>query len=241
MPIALDASSDGGSSGTSPLAWNHTCTGSNLILIVGVTVRAGAIANCTGVTFNSVPLAVLGLKKAFGQGQASLWYLVAPPSGTHQISVAFTGNPTLIAEAGAVSFTGVKQTGQPDASAQGSGASATPNINVNTVADKCWVISQLYKAVSTEATPSKTQRWSHALSTTDWGAGQDTNGPKTPAGTQNLGWTTTGTPNYAIVIASIAPIASSILKVAGVAQASILKVSGVSNATAKKVEGVANV
>ena len=60
MAIAYNVASTGTYTGTSPLTWSHTCTGSNLILIVGVIVESSSSnQNCTGVTYNGVAMTLI--------------------------------------------------------------------------------------------------------------------------------------------------------------------------------------
>jgi hypothetical protein len=193
MAIVLDATSKGSATSTSPLQWNHTCTGSNLVLIVGVNVCVSvpnSNADCSSVTYNGVNLTLLGSKRSNGIVQASLWYLLNPATGSNAISIDFSGTDAR-SDAGAVSWTGVAQSSQPDAVAGNTGSSTNPSLTVTTVADNCWVIGVECSAGTPTVTAGLTSRQSLSTGNTILSRGnlQDTNGVKTPAGDQTVNWT----------------------------------------------------
>ena len=58
--IAFDATANGQDSNVASLTWSHTCTGSDLVLIVGVSTRGGdGDAVPTGVTYNGVAMTLI--------------------------------------------------------------------------------------------------------------------------------------------------------------------------------------
>jgi len=212
MAIQFDSSSNGTTTSTSPLKWNHICTGTNLVLIIAVVVRASSGPNCTGITYNNISLTLLGSKRTTGaspNAQISLWYLLNPAIGSNEISVSFTGS-TVSCNAGAVSWTGVSQSGQPDAvNGVSNGVSANPSITITTISDNCWVVGGL--ASTRSPTPVLTDRWTGAVSL-NFGSLEDTNGNVTPAGDQVVSWTSTTT-LYGISVASFSPADETITSV----------------------------
>src|SRR6476619_6975756 len=99
MAVAFDAvgpSSAGagaaGVSGAGALTWSHTCTGSQLLLLVGVGV-GGAISdgNTVAVTYNGVSMTDCGAGKihtnAGTLGFVQLFYLIAPATGANTVSI----------------------------------------------------------------------------------------------------------------------------------------------------------
>jgi hypothetical protein len=146
--IALDSADPGATlaSGTS-FSFNHTCTGSNLILFVNV--AAGDVhTDPSSVLYNSVNLTLITSVDSTNAGRISQWYLLGPTTGTHSIQVNFAAthvNPY----ASGISYTGAKQSGVPDAQ-----TTAAPTgqdhvtMTLTTVADNCWVTCAVASSVS---------------------------------------------------------------------------------------------
>ena len=90
MAVTLDSTSKGGSTPllSSSLTFAHTCSGDDRILVVMVWEN-NTVNNPTGVTYNSVSLT--RLTSVSKNENLSLWYLLSPDTGTHNI-VASYGN-----------------------------------------------------------------------------------------------------------------------------------------------------
>jgi hypothetical protein len=210
MAIGLDVATNGGTATSSPLTWNHTCTGSNLILIVGVSINCESGTPSISVpTYNSLPMTLIGSQRNTGRANdiVALYYYIGPATGTHAVSVAFGGS-TIICGGVSVSYTGVNQSGQPDAVAGlGSQTGANPSLTVTTVANNSWVVGVCED--SSAITAGLTSRGGATLGdgfTTYYFNLEDTNGPKTPAGNQTVNWTAaSGT--WGGQAASFAPLA----------------------------------
>lgn len=140
MAIAYDATSKGAAATPLTLTVSHTCTGSNLLLTASVLWFDSAAKTLSGVTYNGVAM-TLGTSNASGNYKHSMWYLINPATGTHDIVATWSGaindNATLIG----ASYTGAKQSSQPDATATDSSASGTIlTTNITTVADSCMLV-----------------------------------------------------------------------------------------------------
>lgn len=141
MAIAYDASATATVVDTS-LTYSHTCTGSNRGLVVFLNNNTGS-ATITGVTYNGVAMTQL---HAFQNSDANTYlysfYLLNPASGANNIVVS--ANTSTNMNAISMSFTGVAQSGQPDASgtvtaAVAPGAGQTKAIT--TVAANSWMMA----------------------------------------------------------------------------------------------------
>lgn len=114
MAVTLDAvgpsSAGQGQANTTTINWNHTVSGSNRLLIVGVAVGGGTTSATTSVTYNSVSMTSAGRIFADNQndGYTQLFYLVAPATGTNTVVV--TCNESHDLSGGSTSFNGVDQT-----------------------------------------------------------------------------------------------------------------------------------
>lgn len=108
MAIAYDTNSDfgGWQAGATSKTWSHTCSGSDRILVVYVTVSPGVgSVEPTSVTYNGVSLTKLG-SVAGSSSNIGLWYLLAPASGANNIVVTFASATAWYSWA--QSFNGVK-------------------------------------------------------------------------------------------------------------------------------------
>lgn len=137
MAVAFDnATSTQTTAGTDPITFAHTCTGTNLLLIVvTMAVDFPPSESVIGVTYNSVAMTEI---PNFGglYNDASLdvrlqgWYLVAPATGSNTVSVdwsAGAGERACIA----ASFTGVDQSTPVENGTNSTGTSTSPSINVS--------------------------------------------------------------------------------------------------------------
>lgn len=149
MALAVDVvSSIALQSNANPWTWSHTVSGANRILVVAVSSYTNLP---TGVTYNGVAMTnVAGASIDGGSQCSSLWYLIAPDTGAHNVVVNFSGGQ--YGRAAAISFTGAAQTGQPDAAAEAdSSHDATSSLAITTVAADCYIIDAIALASSPTA------------------------------------------------------------------------------------------
>jgi len=217
MTIALDTTSSAGNQSSYPITISHTCTGSNLLLIVGITCASTAQAVISTVTYNALGMTqIAAVDEHTNQNRQSwLFYYIGPATGAHNIVVSFTTPPDTFTSVGAASYTGAKQSGQPDQSGTStSGASTVTSASksITTVADNCWMVGVSCNGGGTTDTANggTTLRLSVYQRTV---VGyelylMDTNGPLTPAGANSLGYTWSGgAARQNTIVASISPAA----------------------------------
>lgn len=171
------------------------------ILFVGVVGAVAVSNNITGVTYNGVSLTLVNEIRVPSDRWVSLWYLINPATGSNNVVVS--SSPSEYIQSDAITYSGAKQTGQPDASTTDSATSVTTRTtSVTTVADNCWTVMMSDPnnggGTAGTGTVKRTER-----STTGQGL-YDSNGPITPAGSTSLIVNFTSG-NYACVMASIAP------------------------------------
>lgn len=191
--IAFDAASNSGyQAAQSSYSWNHTCTGTNLYLTVGIAMLSIS-QTVTSITYNSVNLVLLGVRSSItGACRIELWGLVAPATGTNSIAVTLSGS---IASAGcATSFTSVNQSLPTEAYNSGQATNvgaADATVNVTTVADNDWTVDIV--ATDDTAITVGTGQTSRANVTGAGGSGaMSTKGPNTPPGAFTMYWTNIG-------------------------------------------------
>ncbi len=124
MSIQLDTTTDGGANTAS---WNHTCTGSGLILFVAFATGGG-----TSVTYNGVAMTQISTPSA----HLELFYLINPDVGTNTVSVT-TGLTDF--RGMSASYSGVSQTSFPDSLMSSSTSNALFTLANNVIADDCWI------------------------------------------------------------------------------------------------------
>lgn len=141
MAVAFDAvgpdatGADVNSSAT--LSWNHTCSGSNRLLVVSVSMgNSPDTSITTSVTYNGVSMTSLTAPVHGNSGTAGyvqLFYLVAPATGTNTVAVTVSTSVDAIT-GGSVSFTGVNQSTPLNGTTTntGTGTSASVSVTTNT-------------------------------------------------------------------------------------------------------------
>lgn len=109
--ISTDAvsSADGTNHNANSLTWSHTVgSGSNRILLVGITTRDGNVV-VNSVTYGGTNLTLIGVEADNGKKvRMEMWKLIAPNVGTADIVVSLSASKRVVG--GAVSLTGVNQT-----------------------------------------------------------------------------------------------------------------------------------
>lgn len=195
MAIAFDAASGGNVNPSTSLTVSHTCTGADRVLFVAVVGDRTDIV--TGVTYAGTAMSLVDKIHPLGD-ETSRWLylyaLTAPSTGANNIVASASSSCYL--EINAASYTGVSQSGQPDAYASASGQSNS----VTTTADNSWVVgAQVDVAGAITAGSGTTLR-----NTVLVAAIGDSGSAVTPAGSKTLTFAGPGT-NDGIIVASFAP------------------------------------
>jgi hypothetical protein len=208
MALAFDAASTAKiSNNATTITWSHTCTGSELGLLVGVSYRNDVAQTITGVTYNGVAMTSVGTIANGGTVAVDIWKLSAPASGAHNVVVTFSANVGR-AVTGAVSFTGAHQT---TASLTGTFASATgtstaPSVAVTSAAGEIVLDTVGINSSTVDATvgAGQTSLWNDV--TANGGADKEGAG-STEAGAASvtMSWTTGSSHVWAIGGVSVVP------------------------------------
>jgi hypothetical protein len=187
--IAVDATaSTFSASNASSLTWSHTVgAGFNRILVVGTS--AAGLTSVSSVTYGAAALTRINATSSSSSETTEMWYLLAPPAGTANIVVTFSGSDSVAA--GSVSFTGVSQSTPLGTSASASGAGGTPSVTVASATNQVVIdtITDYADKSSLTAGASQTQRWnvtSGAGGKTDVISGGST---KAGAASTTMSWT----------------------------------------------------
>lgn len=128
MGLAYDNTTTYQSPNETVSTFSHTTSGSNRILFVSVTINGGGAANISGVTYGGVSMtAVTGSPIEFvgNNIELSAWYLINPSSGANNVVVTSTsGRDKAIV---ATSYSGAKQSGQPEVTNAANTSPITPS------------------------------------------------------------------------------------------------------------------
>lgn len=152
--IALDAVTNGGISAS----FSHTCSGTNRLLLV--TLHTAASSGVTA-TYNGVSMNALGSRLSYSSGALYLWvfYLLAPATGSNTVSISGAGS----CRTSAISYTGVKQSGFPDAVAYlENQTSSTVTGTVTPTVPGCWMTVVAVQGGSVSSYTNATQRVSNS-------------------------------------------------------------------------------
>lgn len=100
MAIAVDATSASSGTAGTTVTWSHTCTGSDLVLVV--LAGGTTLLDVSDVTYNGV--AMTEVASVGTQRDEKIYVLEDPATGAHDIVVTKTSGEEC--DAGAISFTG---------------------------------------------------------------------------------------------------------------------------------------
>lgn len=113
------------------LSWSHTVSGSDRILIVGVSVNGNTAVST--VTFAGTALTNIASANQGSSVSVSLWYLVNPAAGTGTVTVTTSGSARFVA--GAVSYTGVNQSSPLGTAVTDKGSASSASLTTTSVAN----------------------------------------------------------------------------------------------------------
>ena len=111
LAAALDTTSNGSTTGSS-ITISHTTSGSERLMLVGISMDRESGDSVTSVTYNGIgnALSLVGvIDDGDGNVRVEIWKITAPDTGTHDVVVSFSGAVTGGAIAGVSTFTGVDQ------------------------------------------------------------------------------------------------------------------------------------
>lgn len=239
MAIAFDAASNGTAVATS-LTVAHTCTGSNLLLYAYVHSNLSTDFAITA-TYNSVSMTAVtsGFLNSASNGRQTNFYLINPATGANNI--VFTPNASANMTSVNTSYTGAKQSSQPDASGTVSSsisAGGTQTLSITVVAANSWIVASAHGAGDLpNASTGFTSRGTNGNS-----RGGDSNGPLS-AGSNSSSVTNSGAgaESVSMIGISIAPVPvgpANVKTVNGLAVASVKTVNGLAIASVKSINGL---
>lgn len=160
MALAYDTATNSATADGSQtaLSWSHTCTGSNLILIVGLSFRTlGSVPTNVAVTYNGVGMTQVSTTQSAGVTASAMFYLANPATGSNTVAASWTNNNWCVG--GAASFTGSAGTvGTP--ATFGSTSTTNPTVTVTSATGEIVIDTMATAGASSEtAGANQTARW----------------------------------------------------------------------------------
>ena len=209
MTITYDTSADKGGLGTSATpSTTYTCGGVNRIVFVFLTTTS-TTDNITGISYAGVSMT----RATFGAnvtsiGTAYVYYLINPSTAAGASVTISKSDAVQTTYCQIISYTGAKQSAQPDASNTFSDIASTSSTHsLTTVADKSVVVmlgASSTGAVSPGAGSTQRQAWGAGDGMFIFDSGNT--GITPPASTSMSATATSG--NWSIAMVSIAPLAA---------------------------------
>lgn len=241
--IAFDATGNGGEQIGSSDSFAFTTTGSDRLLWGALCKEdAGTVSS---MSYNSVALTQAVAKTYTARTEyATLWYLAGPATGSNTFSGTYSASVNGMLSA--MSYSGCKQTGIPDATASGEANATSITVAVTTVANNSWAV---WGAYSQRAITAGTNTVVRNGNTRQPACG-DNNGAITPAGsysmTLNIG---SGGNVVAMAVASFAPTGATYtidanagtFTLTGIATGLLIGINMVASVATFTLTGIANI
>ncbi len=134
----LNVTIDTTSVGTTPIGASsdtvsHTTSGSDRLMLVGISFGSDQGDTVSSVTYNGTALTLVGAldNSDNAASRVEIWSLVAPDTGTNNLDVTFSGTNHKGATIGVMTFNGVGQTTPLGSFASAEGDSSNPSANVS--------------------------------------------------------------------------------------------------------------
>lgn len=196
MAIARDIHTTAVKASASSWTMSHTCTGSDLYLVVGMFLDDTTVDKITGVTYNSVAMTRLSINNPGANRQVLQYGLLGPSTGANNVVVSLSSANS--GDLHAISYTGVGDGGSTGGSDNVSTSTTASSSHTTNAAD-CWIVSMVRDA-SGAPTSGTNCTFLDADSTMD----ADSNASVGAAGSKTVAYTGTGGA-YSNCFTSIAP------------------------------------
>lgn len=203
MPIAFDASSLLTETTGASATFSHTTAGSNKILFVGVLILTSNDL-LTGITYAGVAMTRVNTLSFSTTRRIYLYALHAPAAGANNVVVSFSSSTNSYCIAS--SYTGAKQTSTVDSQiTNGFTTTGTLTTTTTTIDDNCWLIMMARTESGVPYMAAGSGTLLRQNNTNNSIAIFDSNGARTPAGSQSLQTTQPTDGSTGHCLASFAP------------------------------------
>lgn len=201
MAVAFDNSAVGGIPILSGTPYSFTTSGSDRLLLIGLATPGGS-DNISSVTYNGVAMTRYVQAVDASNYSIYLYYLLNPASGANNYVV--TGSGVIFGQV--VSYTGVSQTGFPDAGSTNQSTGTSQTTSLTTVANNCWVFAFFEFNVSQSGIPAAGAGTTIRQSQLSIFYSVDSNAAISPAGSTSLSLINGSNTQNTSIIVSLAPV-----------------------------------
>jgi hypothetical protein len=205
MAATFDATANSKVLNATSLTFSHTCTGTNLVLIVGTGTDGGiGIANITYAAVGITPISAITSPGGFNG--AEQWGKIAPATGANNVVITADSATGIVG--GSVSASGADQSTGWGAATTANGTDAAPTVNV-TSETGALVVDAHSNGVNTPGNPTVTVHASQVQRWNDYNANKNRGAGSTEAGaaTVTMSWTLSGSEEWCISGVGIKPAA----------------------------------
>ncbi|NIS81878.1 MAG: hypothetical protein GTO14_17080, partial [Anaerolineales bacterium] len=201
--VVEDVSVGTTSGGSSITIIAHQASGSDRFMLVGVSLNNDSYETVTGITFNGIPLTLVGTEAKSDDARVEIWSLVNPDLGNHDVEITFSEAIYRQAIAGVVTFSGVDQTSPLGTFASAKADGTLASVDVPSATD------ELVFGIVAAETPSgltvgsgQTEHWNVVA-----GGGKTEGAGSTEAGaaTVTTSWALGSSDHWAVAGVSIRP------------------------------------
>ncbi len=131
--VAIDTASSGTTTGSS-VTIPHTTSGTNRLMLVGVSMAPKSGYTVSSITYNGDNLSVVGTRQESDKARIEIWSLIAPDTGAHDVVVTLSSSDHEGAAVGVMTFTGVDQSTPLGTFTSAIDDSDSPSVNVTSAA-----------------------------------------------------------------------------------------------------------
>ena len=204
--IGVDATSSGGADDTQSVTIPHTTSGTDRLMLVGVSINDDEYETVSSITYGGSALTRVGAidnsRSGGDDARVEIWQLLAPETGMHDVVIRFSAPLEEQAVVGVMTFTGVDQ-GSPlgtFASSENDPSPAKVTVSSAPYDLVFGVVASEYGAITTGW--GQAERWNlRPDSDETYGAGSTRAG----ASSVVLQWTLTSSPHWAAGGVSVRP------------------------------------
>jgi hypothetical protein len=194
----------GAAHNVSSISWNHNCSGADnqrlLVVVTGSDTSTGYVA--TGITYNGVALTQL-YAKTQGDTHEEMWYLLAPASGNHAITITYNGTIHRTG-GGAISYRNADQYNPFNDYDYSAVSNGYPLVSLVTTIDGCHLVEGTYHSQSSANFNSgQTSIFRSVVDGQDVLGGSYKNAAT--AGSYTMGWAYGSGGNAVTIAAAVAP------------------------------------